>query len=864
MPGSLKPPAPDRAREVHLLIPALYFLSGITALAYEVLWMRPIALLFGVGNLGAVITVAAFMAGLGVGSLCGARRRPCGMAEALRLFAFVEGGVALFALLLPLLLPLVDRQLSGISSLLIWQWLEGAVSFVLLMLPATALGFAFPMVLRAARAAGVSVALLYGVNALGGVLGALAPLILLPALGWRGALFAVVALGGCVAVVALWYSRRVHDGEEPRGVLRDVAVAPVAWRDFVAYAGVGAAALAVELGWVRMFGMVLLRTEYLLALVLALMLAGIGLGSLLARWRRFEDWFPFLPWLAAGGVLVSLAVWPQVGQWAGRALFNSLMQALAEQALVLVLIVLPTTLVLGAWLPLLARRLGGDDAHSTAATLYGVNSLGAACGALVAGLLLTPVVGTPATMLLAAALLLLSAARWSGIGRWGLLVPPLFLALAAPWWRMPAASALSPAVAGSVDLDRYEDAVNVTHVLRRPDGQRLLLADLQRMDAATDPTSVAVQKNQARLPLLFHPDARSVLFLGLGTGITAAGSLPWSELDRTAVELSPGAIRAAADWFRPVNGGVVDHMRVVHDDVRRFLRRDDTRYDIIVGDLFHPDMAGRGALLSQEQFARVRRHLAPGGLFVQWIALNQFDTANLAVLFSSFHRVFPEGLFFIDGYRLALLARPEGRLTLPAAVPAGGDGGEGVMSWAARLWGRVPDSGGAAQSEWWPVIEYTLPRLRYRASTALLENWRWLLRYRLDDMTAARLLRVGDAQRESFRRARQAALANVRGWMAQLRGDDAAANRFVRDAYRWNPRNRWASFAVADRLMESIRRDRLPPGISRREALRQLLKIRPDHLPALRMMVALSADDPGAQAAWRRRLRRVAPLARLE
>ena len=66
----------------------------------------------------------------------------------------------------------------------------------------------------------------------------------------------------------------------------------------------------------------------------------------------------------------------------------------------------------------------------------------------------------------------------------------------------------------------------MTHVIQQQDGQRVLLSDLQRMDASSDPSAVEIQMDQARLALLLHPAPHSVLFLGLGTGISMAGSAP--------------------------------------------------------------------------------------------------------------------------------------------------------------------------------------------------------------------------------------------------------------------------------------------------------------------------------------------------
>ncbi len=78
-------------------------------------------------------------------------------------------------------------------------------------------------------------------------------------------------------------------------------------------------------------------------------------------------------------------------------------------------------------------------------------------------------------------------------------------------------------------------------------------------------------------------------------------------------------------------------------------------YDVIVGDLFHPDIAGMGSLLSVQQFQRARNHLNMDGIFVQWLALNQFDIQSLNAVLRSFQRVYPNAQIFMDGMHLALV-----------------------------------------------------------------------------------------------------------------------------------------------------------------------------------------------------------------
>ena len=150
-------------------------------------------------------------------------------------------------------------------------------------------------------------------------------------------------------------------------------------------------------------------------------------------------------------------------------------------------------------------------------------------------MVLIPVWGSAATVVVAASALLILGLTWAQ-SRTAWLAVPLFLMAAWPVVKLPPVNMLLPqAQAGSKDLYFYEDAISMTHVVEQQDGQRVLLTDLQRMDASTDPTAVFVQSNQARLPLLLHEQPRAVLFLGLGTGISVAGSLAFPDLERSAV-----------------------------------------------------------------------------------------------------------------------------------------------------------------------------------------------------------------------------------------------------------------------------------------------------------------------------------------
>jgi spermidine synthase len=847
---------------------ALYGASGLASVAYEVLWARMLALEFGISIFGVVVTVAAFMAGLGAGSLAALRwLRPRG--RPLRQLAVLEGAIGLYALAMPLILQWAGPAIQGAAAdvtLYGWYALIAAGACCVLLLPALAMGAGFPLLIDALGAKDRALAHAYGVNTLGAALGALLPLWLLPALGWTAAVRAVAALSLLAAVLFYRLSTQRSD-KAPAAA----AVGPVnfpGWRALLAYAAVGGASLSLEIAWTRLFGVVMLRTEYVLALILASFLLGVGSGSLLAPRRRQQVWLIVLPLAAAASGLLSLLLLPVLSAWLEGASFPSLAAALSVQGLALVAITLPATLALGAWLPLLDARHDGAGV-----LLYGANSLGAAAGAALCGLVLIPAVGSAVTVAVAALMLLVAGLTWvSHRAAW--FAVPVFLFAAAPLAQFPQISRLMPrAQAGSHDISRYEDAVAMTHVVAQADGQRLLLTDLQRMDASTDPTAVFVQGNQGRLPLLLQGQPRSVLFLGLGTGISVSGSLPFPQLRRTAVELSQGAIDAAGQWFANSNGDALKQTEVVRDDARHFLVATPTRYDVIIGDVFHPDIAGLSALLSVQQFQRARDRLSDDGIFVQWLALNQFDAGSLRVILRSFRSVFPDAQLYLDGMHLAMVgprshldaadavARNLGRLSDAARDAA--TAGEGGWTWLGRYFGPIAASTGRLQDEWSPVIEFSLPRARYDHAADLAETLQMLLDSRPALAAAEAQLGVAATDKEAFERGYAASELLLRSWLATMRGKPDEADRLIGIAHHANPRDRWVDYALADRMLASMPQARAA-GIGEEEALRRILAVNPYAVEAVRAQWHLyrSRDDQAGAAAARARLLQLSPLDR--
>src|SRR5687768_8476188 len=98
----------------------LFFLSGISGLIYQVVWVRVFGNVFGNTIYSASIVVAVFMLGLGAGSyLIGAwadRRYAANPESPLRLYGYVEMAIALLGLAIALVLPHLAELSAAVSS----------------------------------------------------------------------------------------------------------------------------------------------------------------------------------------------------------------------------------------------------------------------------------------------------------------------------------------------------------------------------------------------------------------------------------------------------------------------------------------------------------------------------------------------------------------------------------------------------------------------------------------------------------------------------------------------------------------------------------------------------------------------------
>jgi spermidine synthase len=281
-----------RSGAILALVLLLFFLSGFAALLYQTIWQRMLGFFSGVDVYSVTITVSAFMAGLGCGSLAGGH-----LADRLlpkhRLLAFglAEAVIALFALGSKWLY--YDLLYIRWSALADSPVLLPVILFASLLLPTFCMGMTLPILAKAFTAkietAPAIIGFLYGVNTLGAALGALmTPWFLLrhfafpEILQMGAALNAICAIG---AVFVWWRSSpdaaRDSENVEPvAGELSEAGHFPVlVWT--LIYALSGFIALSLEIVWFRLLGVLQKSTAFTFPTLLAVYLGGLGLGVMI-------------------------------------------------------------------------------------------------------------------------------------------------------------------------------------------------------------------------------------------------------------------------------------------------------------------------------------------------------------------------------------------------------------------------------------------------------------------------------------------------------------------------------------------------------------------------------------------------------
>ena len=440
-------------RRAGTIVLCAFFISGAAGLIHEVAWTRLLRLVMGNTAFSITTVLCAFMGGLALGSFIGGRfidRRK----DPLRVFALLEGTIALYCFLLPWLIQGAEPIYRLIyqnthTSFYLFSLIRFVFSGALLLIPATFMGATLPVLsrffVRSLDRVGYPVGVLYSINTFGAVLGgAAAGFLLVPNLGVTLTIWTASLFNALVAATAYSLYRRSGAGvqevavppkepqEKPeagvetkkkkKGKQATVAASPkiperISYGPnhlvflLIGYGVSGFAALVYEVAWTRALALLIGSSVYAFSMILTAFVLGIALGSMVyARFvDRVRDPLRALAVIQVGIGLSALLVVPFIGNLPFLvtgliSLFSTSfwqLQAI-EFMMIVVIILLPTTLM-GAAFPLASRLFVQTSATvgKSVGTLYASNTVGNILGSFAGGFILIPLAGIENTLFVA-------------------------------------------------------------------------------------------------------------------------------------------------------------------------------------------------------------------------------------------------------------------------------------------------------------------------------------------------------------------------------------------------------------------------------------------------------------------------------
>ncbi len=595
-----------------IILHGVFILSGISALIYQLVWQRALLTIYGSNVESVAMVVAAFLAGLGIGSIVGGRISKSARAPLVLLFGLAELGVGAYGLIS---LKLFDA-VGALTSVQSHGLTTGALVFLLVFFPTLLMGATLPLLVahqvRDTAHVGQSVSRLYFVNTLGAALGAfIAAHWLLGSFGMSGTTRIAACLNAAAALIVLFLLRRPNAGSADHATAHKASpLGAIPFRTALLWSALsGFLALSWEIIWSRVFNFASASKAPVFGYMLGSYLLGLAIGSLLsplllkqgselrgklARWVMFSSVAAFL--VAPLTAIAATQMYWEYGYY----------------------FVIIAGALLGLTFPLLCHAAipPGNDTGSQLSRLYLANIIGSGAGSLLTGFVFMEWL----SLHLLSVLLLGASWLWAeGIARFQLPAQmrwmPLFFALIS----------LSP-------FQSFYERLQYKHEF----GHGMHFAQIieSRHGVISVDTSSAVYGNGAYDGMIgtkLEPKSwlvrpyflsavrdriENVLVIGVASGSWTQILVNHPQVKHvTAIELSHGyldLIRA-----RPEVASLLTNPRLelVIDDGRRWLRQHpDARFDAIVMNTTHHWREFASALLSREFLSEVKAHLTPEGV----------------------------------------------------------------------------------------------------------------------------------------------------------------------------------------------------------------------------------------------------------
>ncbi|HEX6840177.1 MAG TPA: fused MFS/spermidine synthase [Stellaceae bacterium] len=623
----------ETATDNSLAVAIVFFVSGMPALIYQLIWQRSLFTMYGINVEAVTVVVAGFLLGLGFGSLAGGRLSRVSSLNLLALFGIIEIIIGAFGFSSLHIIDFIGRKTLHLPIIPLTM-----VTLLLLFVPTLFMGSTLPILtaylVRRSRNVGRSVGLLYCVNTVGSATACLvSALFLMRLAGMQGSVTVAAAINfivGAAALAETWRSRRSNQRwPAPQPITSASGARRGASSTFlfaIALAAlVGYVSLSYEIVWFRAFS-IASNTTTAFALILGAYLAGIANGSLRVRWSfgasftREQAFHRISVALLAASVLGFLLL--PVAAWSATTPFGYFFPMLV--------MVFAQTTISGMIFPIICHyAVAPDDrAGSRVSWVYVANILGSVVGTLATGFVLMNYLTIAVTSEFLGALGIAIALLVAVTGGLSPKQRRLHLALGTSAIGVILLST-GPLFSGFYEHllsnNLVSDTKKFVETVENRSGVVNVDSELYVYGNGIYDGRIAIDlmddENLLIRPFalsLYHPDPENVLLIGLATGAweQVIANHP-SVKHATIVEINPGYLQIIKKY--PVVASLLDNPKVeiIIDDGRRWLNRHPERkFDAIIQNTtwyYRPNVTN---LLSREYLALMASHLRPGGVIL--------------------------------------------------------------------------------------------------------------------------------------------------------------------------------------------------------------------------------------------------------
>jgi spermidine synthase len=592
---------PHATRHNLPLLLILFVGSGCAALIYEVVWLQLLQLVIGSSGISLGVLLGVFMGGMCLGSLLLPRMISPGH-HPLRVYALIELGIGILGVLILFGLPVLADFYEGLAGHGIAD--RAMIAVVCLLPPTILMGATLPAIARWVKTTpdGVSwMGFFYAGNIVGAVLGCLVSgFYLLRLYDMPTATYVAVAINIAVALAALGMAAKTP-WKTDKDEINKSQLEPATGRIgvYVAIGLSGLSALGAEVIWTRLLSLTLGATVYTFSIILAMFLAGLGLGSSAgAFWARSVKsaraalgicQIAIAGTVAWGAFMItrSIPYWPidvvkatqDAGPWY-VFLLDIIRTACA---------VLPAAILWGLSFPLAlaAVAIPGQDSGRMVGGVYAVNTAGAIIGSLAFSMLVIPAAGTQwgQRFLIIIPVIASFAAFWpfaarpqetrkknqkhiqpritigklaGGVVTLAFIAWLIFFVSPVPWFAFAYgrlgfknAPECAPGIAKEEDVpvgksdapySRYciytGEGMNVSVAVTKTTSGFLSFHGAGKVQASTELIDMRLQRMLGHLSVLARSnpdDVKDVLVVACGAGVTAGSFVPYPNIERITI-----------------------------------------------------------------------------------------------------------------------------------------------------------------------------------------------------------------------------------------------------------------------------------------------------------------------------------------